>query len=178
MDKPHILLVDDDTALLQALPHMVALRIHGVQVDIAASAVEALAMIQHYDYDALVSDIKMPGMDGIELLRKLREFRPETPILLITGYLEPGLMIEAMQNGAYDFIQKPIDRIYFVAALRRAIQTRQLQHQVEKQQELLASYTRTLKQLIGQRASILPTTEKHATVSAESPFPVPFWLIS
>jgi CheY-like chemotaxis protein len=73
VDSPHILLVDDDAALLQALPHMIALRIHGVTVDTSDSAPGALEQIQDHDYDAIVSDIKMPGMDGLELLAKLQE---------------------------------------------------------------------------------------------------------
>jgi CheY-like chemotaxis protein len=79
MDSPHILLVDDDTALLQALPHMVALRIHGVQVDTSDSAPEALELIQEHDYDVIVSDIKMPGMDGLDLLEKIQELRHIVP---------------------------------------------------------------------------------------------------
>jgi two-component system, sensor histidine kinase and response regulator len=177
-ETPRVLLVDDDQALLQALPHMIALRLHGVQVDTAASATEALEMSQSCDYDAIVSDIKMPGMDGMELLGRLRELRPETPVLLITGYIEQAMVIEAMQKGAYDFIQKPIDRVYFVAALHRAIQTHQLQHQVQEQQKLLASYTRTLQELARRHAEATTTTNEHEAVCAESPFPTPLWLIS
>ena len=77
METPHILLVDDDIALLEALPHMIALRIHGVQVDTSDSSHKALDQIQKHDYDAIVSDIKMPGMDGLELLAKIQELRPE-----------------------------------------------------------------------------------------------------
>ena len=65
MDSPRILLVDDDTALLEALPHMIALRIHGVRVDTSDSAPQALELIQDHDYDAVVSDIRMQGMDGL-----------------------------------------------------------------------------------------------------------------
>jgi two-component system sensor histidine kinase/response regulator len=68
VDNPHILIVDDDTALLQALPHTLSLRISGVQVDTSASAQGALKLIQAQDYDVIVSDIKMPGMDGLALL--------------------------------------------------------------------------------------------------------------
>ena len=109
-NTPHILIVDDDTALLQALPQALSLRIEGIQVDTCDSALEALLHIQEHDYDAIVSDIKMPGMDGLALLAKIRELRPETPTLLITGHGEHELTVAALRGGAYDFIQKPIDR--------------------------------------------------------------------
>jgi signal transduction histidine kinase len=158
MDTPHILLVDDDEALLEALPHMIALRIHGVQVDTSDSAPGALEKIQVHDYDAIVSDIKMPGMDGIELLTKLQELQPEIPTLLITGHADQDLVTEALRSGAYDFIQKPIDRVYFVAALHRAIQTRQLRRQVQEQQQALAMHAQTLETILEQR-----TRELHST---------------
>jgi len=69
----------------------------------------------------------MPGMDGLALLVKIQELRQNTPTLLITGHGDHSLAIQALRGGAYDFIQKPIDRDYFVAALRRAVQTHQLQ---------------------------------------------------
>jgi two-component system sensor histidine kinase/response regulator len=160
MDSPHILLVDDDTALLQALPHMVALRIHGVMVDTSDSAFEALEQIQEHDYDAIVSDIKMPGMDGLELLAKIQELRPETPTLLITGHADQELIAQALRGGAYDFIQKPIDRVYFVAALHRAIQTHQLRRQVQEQQRLLERHAQALEQVVEQRTRDLLATNE------------------
>src|SRR6266478_1169392 len=129
-NAPQILIVDDDTALLQALPRMISLRIVGVGVDTSESAQAALEQIQEHDYDVIVSDIKMPGMDGLELLAKIQELRPDTPTLLITGHGEHNLAIRALRGGAYDYIQKPIDRDDFVASLHRAIQTRQLRRQV------------------------------------------------
>src|SRR6266567_8133143 len=99
VDKSHILIVDDDTALLQALPHTLALRISGVQADTSASAQGALELIQEHDYDVIISDIKMPGMDGLELLAKIQELRPDTPTLLITGHGEHNLAIRALRGG-------------------------------------------------------------------------------
>lgn len=161
MNSPHILLVDDDTALLQALPHMVALRIHGVSVDTSDSAPRALELIQEHDYDAIVSDIKMPEMDGLELLTKIQELRPEIPTLLITGHADQPLIIQALRSGAYDFIEKPIDRVYFVAALHRAIQARQLRRQVQEQQQALESHAQTLEQLVEQRTrELLASNER------------------
>ncbi|MEO8970995.1 MAG: hybrid sensor histidine kinase/response regulator [Ktedonobacteraceae bacterium] len=160
MDEPHILIVDDDLALLQALPHMIALRIHGVQVDTAASAQEAIERVQEDDYDAIVSDIKMPGMDGLELLAKIQHLRPEIPTLLITGHSDQELITQALRAGAYDFIQKPIDRVYFVSALHRATQTRQLRRKVQEQQQSLEQHAQLLEQLVEQQERELLTTQK------------------
>jgi signal transduction histidine kinase len=161
MDSPHILLVDDDTALLQALPHMVALRIHGVSVDTSDSAPRALEQIQEHDYDVIVSDIKMPEMDGLELLTKIQELRPDIPTLLITGHADQSLIIQALRNGAYDFIEKPIDRVYFVAALHRAIEARQLRRQVQEQQRTLEQHAQMLEQLVEQRThELLASNER------------------
>src|SRR5450759_90069 len=132
MHDPQILIVDDDVALLQALPRALFLRMQDTKVDTSDSASKALELIQEHDYDAIVSDIKMPGMDGLTLLAKIRELRPDTPKLLITGHGEHDLAVQARRGGAYDFIQKPIDRDYFVAALQRAIQTHQLRQQVRE----------------------------------------------
>lgn len=155
MDSPRILLVDDDTALLHAFPHMVALRIHGVTVDTSDTALQALEQVREYDYDAIVSDIKMPGMDGLELLIKIQELRPEIPTLLITGHADQALITQALRSGAYDFIEKPIDRVYLVAALHRAIQARQLRRQVQEQQRTLELHAQTLEQLVEQRTQEL-----------------------
>ena len=149
--QPRILLVDDDAALLQALPRTLALRIAGIQVETCASAVEALQRIQQYDYDAIVSDIKMPGIDGLALLTMIKELRPETPTLLITGHGEHDLAIQALRRGAYDLIQKPIDRDYFVAALQRAIQAYHLRRQVLEQQLALERHAQSLEALIEER---------------------------
>src|SRR5260221_3752437 len=80
--QPCILLVDDDDALLQALPEALALRMPAIQVQVCVSAVEALERIQQYDYDAIISDIKMPGMDGLALITRNKKQRPENPTRL------------------------------------------------------------------------------------------------
>jgi two-component system, sensor histidine kinase and response regulator len=151
MNAPYILIVDDDTALLQALPQALHLRIPGVKVDTSDSAPKALSLIEQNDYDAIVSDIKMSGMDGLALLAKIKELRPETPTLLITGHGEHNLAIQALRGGAYDFIQKPIDRDYFVAALLRAVQTHRLGRQVLEQQRMLEQHARSLEQTVQER---------------------------
>jgi two-component system sensor histidine kinase/response regulator len=151
MTTANILIVDDDTALLQALPQALLLRMRDVNVDTSDSAAGALQLIRSREYDAIVSDIKMPGMDGLALLGKIRELRQNTPTLLITGHGDHNLAIQALRGGAYDFIQKPIDRDYFIAALRRAIQTHQLQLQVLEQQSALEEYAKSLEVKVQER---------------------------
>lgn len=151
MDKQRVLIVDDDLALLQALPQAIALRMKNMQVDTSDSAQNALQQVQRSEYDAIVSDIKMPGIDGITLIERLQDLCPDTPTLLITGHGERDLAIRALRVGAYDFIQKPIDRDYFVSSLQRAIQTRQMRRQIAEQQEALEQYTHQLEQTVAER---------------------------
>jgi PAS domain S-box-containing protein len=139
-----VLLVDDDAALLEALPETLRLRLDGVDVETCDSATEALERIEETDYDVIVSDIKMPGMDGLALLAEIRQRRPATPTLLITGHGERDLAVAALRGGAHDLIQKPIDREYFVATLERAIQLRQLDRQVAEQRRALERHARVL----------------------------------
>src|SRR3989442_14953378 len=85
MSQAGVLIVDDDLALLQALPEALRLRMDGVTVDTADSAAAGLERMAVRDYDAIITDIKMPRMDGLELLAEIRTHRPETPTLMITG---------------------------------------------------------------------------------------------
>jgi DNA-binding NtrC family response regulator len=158
MQTGQILLVDDDAALLRALPRAISLRLSGVEVATADSAQEALELLQEQEYDAIVSDIKLPGMDGLALMAKVYERYPETPVLLITGHSEHNLAIAALKGGAYDYIQKPIDRDDFVVALQRALQTRQLRRQIQEQQRALEQYALSLERLVEQRTRELAVT--------------------
>ena len=151
MHPPHILIIDDDPALLQALSQTVSLRLPEAKVDVSNSAHRALALIRAQDYDTIVSDIKMPGIDGLELLAKIHELRPETLTLLITGHGDQHLAIQALRGGAYDYLLKPIDRDYFVAALDRTFHTRQLRRQVVEQWLALELHTKSLEQLVQRR---------------------------
>jgi signal transduction histidine kinase len=155
MGQAHILIVDDDTVLLQALPQALYLRMEDIRVDTCDSAQEAIERIGEHEYDAIVSDIKMPGMDGLALLAKIQELSPDTPTLLITGHGEHDLTVQALRGAAYDFIQKPIDRDYLIAALQRAIHTHQLSSQVKAQQLTLELHARSLERMVQKRTSEL-----------------------
>jgi PAS domain S-box-containing protein len=142
--EPRILVVDDDAALLDALPETLRLRMSGIAVDTCDSAIDALERIEEVDYDVIVSDIKMPGMDGLALLSEIKQRRPTTPTLLITGHGERDLAVAALRGGAHDLVQKPIDRDYFVASLERAIQLRQLDREVAEQRRALERHALVL----------------------------------
>src|SRR5438094_10237295 len=100
MTPLRVLIVDDDPALLQALPKALRLRMGGVTVETADSAAAALDRISTGDYDAIVTDIKMPGMDGLALLTEIRKHRPDAPTLIITGRGEDAMMLRALRGGA------------------------------------------------------------------------------
>ena len=109
-NMPQILLVDDDAALLQALPQALSLRVNNLQVDTCDSAVEALEQIPVHDYDAIVSDIKMPGMDGLALCEQIRNLPQHklTPIVFVTSLTDFKTWARAILSGGNDVITKPI----------------------------------------------------------------------
>jgi len=152
--------VDDDPVLLQALPQALRLRMAGLNIDTADSGAAALDRIAAGDYDAIVTDIKMPGMDGLELLAEIRAHWPDTPTLMITGHGEHDLVVNALRAGAYDFIRKPIDRDYFVASLRRAMEMHQLSRRVKEQQLALERHLNELEAIVEERTRELRVTNK------------------
>jgi DNA-binding NtrC family response regulator len=152
MNTGHVLLVDDDVALLRALPEFLRIRMDGLTVDTASSGVVALDRISARDYDAIVSDIRIPGMDGLELLNEIRSQRPDTPTLMITGFADQELVVQALRAGAYDFIEKPIDRDYLLASLRRAMERRFLSRRLKGQQLVVERHLNELEAVVDERA--------------------------
>jgi DNA-binding NtrC family response regulator len=151
MSAQYVLIVDDDPALLQALPQTLRLRMRDVIVDTADSAAAALERVSERDYDAIVTDIKMPGMDGLTLLAEILARRPDTPTLMITGHGEYDLALRCLRGGAYDFIQKPIDRESFVASLHRAIQSHAANRRAKERNIALERCAGELEKIIAQR---------------------------
>jgi signal transduction histidine kinase len=153
--RAQVLIVDDDPALLEALSENLQLRLEGVSVETCEAASTALERLSATDYDAIVTDIKMPGMDGLELLARIRELRPDTPTLLITGHGEHDLAVRALRGGAHDYVQKPIDREYFARSLNHAIEKRRLSRRVAQRRHTLERQTRELEKCLEDRAQEL-----------------------
>ncbi len=155
MSSSRILIVDDDPALLAALSGALKLRLTDVIVETCDSAVTAIQKITHSEFDAVVTDIKMPGMDGLALLKEIHTLQPELPTLLITGHGQHDLAVQALRGGAFDFIQKPIDRDYVVASLTRAIRVRKLDRQIKQQQKALEVHAAELERAVEERTEQL-----------------------
>ena len=124
MDR--LLIIDDDDVLLSALPWPIKRRMPYITIDTADTPEEALRHVYSEDYDVILSDIRMPRMDGVTLLRKLRAIQPETPVILCTACGEEGLRREANAAGAFAFITKPLDPDYLAELLKKAILQRRL----------------------------------------------------
>jgi PAS domain S-box-containing protein len=152
---PKVLVIDDDVRLLRALSELLRSSSIGAEVSTASSAGAALALINDHDYDAIVSDIRMPHMDGLTLMGKIHERRPNTPILLMTGQGDHGLGVQALNAGAYAFIPKPIDTDIFFAWLTRAIHVRALSRDVQEKAQRLERHTEALEQAVQERTAHL-----------------------
>ena len=119
-----IMVVDDDRYLLMAIEQ--TLQLNGYTVDTFASPVEALEQLGREEYAAVVTDIKMPVMDGLQFLTHVKAADRELPVIMITGHGDIALAVTAIQSGAYDFLQKPVDEDVLLACLVRAMEKRQL----------------------------------------------------
>ncbi|MCA9553192.1 MAG: EAL domain-containing protein [Myxococcales bacterium] len=115
-----VLVVDDDAQVRQVLCRV--LQRSGLQVMPAESGTEAIAILEHEPVDAVVSDINMPGYDGITLLREIRRTNLDLPVILITGLPTADTAIHALQYGALNYLSKPIDNTTLVSEVRRAVQ--------------------------------------------------------
>lgn len=131
MAIPTVLIVDDDTALLQILPETLELHIPALAIETCSSARFALERIQSQAYDVILSDVRMPDLDGLALLREAKKVQARTPFLLMSADSDQAVLRRAIDDGVFDFVQKPIDRGSFVASVKRALKLRELGRRVE-----------------------------------------------
>jgi two-component system response regulator FlrC len=115
-----ILIVDDDRAMREMLGSLFKER--GLWVEDASSADAALAVAAEQEFDVVLSDVRMPGLSGVELVGQLRRLRPATPVVLMTAFGSIDSAVEAMRSGAFDYLTKPFepDAARALGALHRA----------------------------------------------------------
>jgi two-component system nitrogen regulation response regulator NtrX len=123
--RASVLVVDDEAAIRDSL-HMI-LEYEGYRVEEAANGSQALTKVGERAPDAVVLDIKMPEMDGLELLKALRERGYDMPVLMISGHADVATAVEATRRGAFDFFEKPLQRERVLLSLRNAIEAFRLQ---------------------------------------------------
>jgi two-component system C4-dicarboxylate transport response regulator DctD len=123
-EQPIIHLVDDDDDLRHALAQ--GLELEGLDVVVHNRAESVLDVLGRDDYGVVISDIRMPGDDGMTLLKKVLAIDPTYPVILITGHGDVQLAVEAMRSGAYDFIEKPFAVSRLSAVIERALEKRRL----------------------------------------------------
>lgn len=118
---PRLLVVDDDPATRLALSEALRLHFSTATIDTASTAERALILMATADFDVVVSDVRMPGMNGLDFLRELTALRPETIVILVTG-CEASLSADALEAGAYAFLEKPLRMETFIPLVRTALE--------------------------------------------------------
>jgi DNA-binding NtrC family response regulator len=124
MPKPRILVIDDESAIRDSL--RMTLEYEGYDFLGAATGQEGLALAEREAPDLVLLDVKMPGMDGIDVLERLRNLNDQLPIVVISGHGTISTAVEATKKGAWDFIEKPFASERILVSLRNALDQRQL----------------------------------------------------
>jgi two-component system, NtrC family, nitrogen regulation response regulator NtrX len=156
-----ILVVDDEKAIRSALKEI--LEYEGHEVREAEDGPSGLKLFEKEAFDLIFSDIKMPRMDGIEFLEKLRETGVESPVVMITGHGSVETAVEALKKGAYDFIQKPLDLNRVLVTVRNACDQTALVRETKSLRKKVSRQTGA--EIIGQSAAILEIKKLIDTVA-------------
>ena len=159
MTMAKILVIDDEAAIRRILKEI--LEHEQYQVDDAASAIEALPLVKENEYDAILCDIKMPQMDGIEFLEEAKKIS-DTPVIMISGHGTIDTAVEAIKKGAFDYISKPPDLNRLLITLRNALDKSQLMTETKA----LKKVVNRKYQMIGSSA---PMNEIHDIIEKVAP---------
>jgi len=119
MEKPRILVVDDEAVVRKGMQRI--LEQEGFHVETSASGYSAIERMQKQEFDVVITDLKMPGMNGMEVLKTVRILQPEIPVIIITGYASVDTAVETMRRGAFDYIPKPFTPDLIIQKVRKAL---------------------------------------------------------
>jgi CheY-like chemotaxis protein len=128
--RASILAVDDEPVVLDSFRKILVLA--GYNIDTVESGPEALTLVRARNYDFVFTDLKMPGMDGVEVVRAVKQLRPDADVAVITGYATIESAVETMKDGAVDYVQKPFTEDELVAFANRLLLRRQARLEAER----------------------------------------------
>jgi DNA-binding NtrC family response regulator len=161
--KLSILIVDDEQVVRDSLVHWFTEE--GYEVDGTASATEALSKLAGREFDLVIADIRMPGMDGIELLEKIKAEQLDTSVIVMTGYASVETAIRALKHGAFDYITKPFDPDDLSVAARNALEQHRLKRENRLLREQLSEESHAISELVGQSEAMRKVREQIETVA-------------
>lgn len=118
MSKPRVLVIDDEEIV--RISCRKCLTPEGYEVDVAANGADGLRLTRENPYDLILTDLKMPDMDGMEFLMTMKEIQPEAKVIMITGYSTVEHAEEARRRGAYNYIEKPFTPDTLITAVKEA----------------------------------------------------------
>jgi two-component system nitrogen regulation response regulator NtrX len=121
-----ILIIEDEAAIRRVLKKIISEENEGYEVEEAADGLQGLEIILNNDYDLVLCDIKMPKMDGVEVLEKVKKVKPEIPIVMISGHGDLDTAVNTMRLGAFDYISKPPDLNRLLNTVRNALDKKEL----------------------------------------------------
>ena len=147
-----VIVVDDEAAIREAVQQW--LELSGFTVRTCASAAEALALVDRDFPGIVVSDVRMPGSDGLQLLDRLLQVDTDLPVILVTGHGDVPMAVKALRQGAYDFIEKPFTPERLLDSVRRALDKRRLVCENRQLRQQVADKGRIESQLIGMSRSM------------------------
>src|SRR3954464_1801872 len=159
--KGKLLIVDDELSVRDSLNKW--FREEGYEVHVAEDANEALTRMAETKFDAALLDIKMRGTSGIELQKRLHEIDPELISIMMTGYASVETAVEALKNGAYDYVTKPLDPDEIAHIVKKALAHRRAEKENVRLRETVAEATRP-GDLVGQSAAMRKVLEAIETV--------------
>ncbi len=159
--KANLLVVDDELIVRDSLDKW--FREEGYGVTVAESAQDALTKMAAKRFDLALVDIKMPGTDGVELQRRMREIDPEMLVIIMTGYASVETAIAALKNGAYDYVSKPFDPDDIAHSVHNALSHKRAEQENVRLRETVASVVRP-QEIVGQSAAMVRVFEAIQTV--------------
>src|SRR5258708_17848722 len=128
-----VLVVDDETAIREAI--RMTLEYEGYRIDEARSGQDGIDKATKTPYDAILLDIKMPILDGIEVLENLKEQHVVAPVIMVSGHADIATAVECTKRGAFDFLEKPLNRDKLLLSVRNAVRQQKLEEEVVELRE-------------------------------------------